>query len=367
LLRNVHLWLPNYLKRHFLKNFGEQSNKIYKILFCICDHFEPFWNGADLSVAYKRVKTWVNNFPEISLSHKDFMGNHPRHAFFYPFEEYNKNLVKIIDELCHNGFGEMEIHLHHDNDTADNLKNNLISFKKILSEEHGLLSYSKSDNDVKYAFIHGNWALDNSRPDGRWCGVNNEISILEETGCYADFTMPSAPSDTQTKTINSIYYAIDDPDKPKSHDTGNRARAGLSGQKGLLCIQGPLSLNYWSRKYGILPRIENGSLTEDIQICKNRVNAWLRQHIHVEGRRDIIFVKVYTHGTQEAIMDSFFREGELNRLFSILEEICSDTKKYRLHYVTPRQMYNVVKGLEAEPEADVSNLLDSELILRDSH
>ena len=57
-------------------------------------------------------------------------------------------------------------------------------------------------------------------PDGRCCGVNDEIDILRETGCYADFTLPSSPSPTQTRKINSIYYAVDDPLEPKSHDWG---------------------------------------------------------------------------------------------------------------------------------------------------
>ena len=29
-----------------------------------------------------------------------------------------------------------------------------------------------------YAFVHGNWALDNSRPDGRWCGIDAELPRL---------------------------------------------------------------------------------------------------------------------------------------------------------------------------------------------
>ena len=39
-----------------------------------------------------------------------------------------------------------------------------------------------------------------SLPDGRWCGLNNELILLRDLGCYADFTLPSAPSrpsDTQ--------------------------------------------------------------------------------------------------------------------------------------------------------------------------
>ena len=36
----------------------------------------------------------------------------------------------------------------------------------------------------------------------------------------------SAPDVTQTRTINAIYYATDDPDKPKSHDTASWPRSG---------------------------------------------------------------------------------------------------------------------------------------------
>ncbi|MBK8740376.1 MAG: hypothetical protein IPM02_13005 [Betaproteobacteria bacterium] len=81
-----------------------------------------------------------------------------------------------------------------------------------------------------FAFIHGNWCLDNSRRDGRWCGVNNELRVLGELGCYADFTLPSAPSDTQTRKINSIYYANDDSTHPKSHDDGVDLRSGEPGR-----------------------------------------------------------------------------------------------------------------------------------------
>ncbi len=57
-------------------------------------------------------------------------------------------------------------------------------------------------------------------PSGNNCGINNELLILKETGCYADFTFPSAPHPTQPSTINSIYYAKDDPLAPNSHNTG---------------------------------------------------------------------------------------------------------------------------------------------------
>ena len=116
---------------------------------------------------------------------------------------------------------------HHDNDTSDNLRNAIFEFKAKLHAKHDNLPINKNTNEIQYAFVHGDWALDNSRKDGKCCGVNDEISILAQTGCYADFTLPSAPSDAQTKTINSIYYAKDDPIKPKSTPRGWPRHEGL--------------------------------------------------------------------------------------------------------------------------------------------
>ncbi len=268
----------------------------------------------------------------------------------------------MVAEICRNGFGETEIHLHHHNDNSENLKKNLINFKNILSDEHGLLSKECDRSTIRYGFIHGDWALDNSSPDGACCGVNNEISILKETGCYADFTMPSAPSDTQTKTINSIYYAIDDPEKPKSHNTGKLSVAGKKNQPGLLCIQGPLGFNSKSRKFGIIPRIENGNLSVDMPITMDRIRIWVNSRISVSRRKNIIFVKLYTHGTQDKIMKWFFDQGALNELFNQLEAYCN-TNKIRLFYVSARQMYNVVKGLENDFNANPENLLNYKLKL----
>ena len=138
---------------------------------------------------------------------RDSDGRPPRHTFFYPEEEYEAEYLDALADLCRAGFGEVEIHLHHDHDTADHLRQTLLRFKDVLSSRHGLLPCRRDTGELMYGFIHGNWALDNSRPDGRHCGVNNEIDVLLETGCYADFTLPSAPSLAQTRTINRIYYA----------------------------------------------------------------------------------------------------------------------------------------------------------------
>ena len=85
------------------------------------------------------------------------------------------------------------------------------------------------------------------------CGVNDEIEILKRTGCYADFTLPSAPDPTQTRKINSIYYAVDDPHRPKSHDSGTDLGSGTDPRDGLMIVQGPLVLDWRRPQVGDSP------------------------------------------------------------------------------------------------------------------
>jgi hypothetical protein len=231
-------------------------------------------------------------------------------------------------------------------------------FKNSLAK-HGLLSRDKAGN-VRYAFIHGNWALDNSRPDGRWCGVNNELEVLRQTGCYADFTLPSAPSDTQTAKINSIYYAKDTPE-PKSHNTGHDVTVGGKQGGGLMIIQGPLALNWKRRKYGLMPKIENSGVTYNDPPTSDRIDLWVRQGICVKGRHEWVFVKVYTHGCRdEHTTDGFF--DMLDGMFSYLEKRYNDGKEYCLHYVTAREMYNIVKAAEAGTALQPGECRDWEVV-----
>jgi len=323
------------------------------VIFTIVDHFEPYWRGASEEVARRRVRMWSEKLPLILSKHKDSRGNNPKYTFFYPEEEYNPEILNMLAEVCRQGFGDMEIHLHHDNDTPERLRQKLINFKTILYERHGLLRKDKKTGEILYGFIHGNWALDNSRRDGRWCGVNSEITILKETGCYADFTLPSAPSETQTRKINSIYYAKDDIHRPKSHDTGVDVEVGKGVNGDLMLIQGPLCLNWRSRKWGIFPRTENGELAYNSPPFPERIDLWVKQHIHVKGRPEWIFVKVYTHGAQEKNIDMLLNGG-LAQIYSYLEARYNDGKNYVLHYATPWEMFNIIKAAEAGERGDPS-------------
>lgn len=346
--RNAHLWLPSYLRRcrHRRRTANGQPELWGRhVLFCIADHYEPGWGGADFSQQRKRIGAWVTRYPPLALEFTDADGRHPRHTFFYPIEEYHPDHLEALAGLVRQGLGEVEVHLHHDQDTSEGLTRRLEDFKKHL-RAHGLLGRERGTGAVRFGFVHGNWALDNSRPDGRWCGVNDELRVLSRCGCYADFTLPSAPDPTQTTTVNSIYYATDDPEKPKSHDRGVAVAAGGRPQGDLLIIQGPLALSVLDRRWGLLPRIETGEISCLRPPTPGRVQRWAQQRICVRGREEWIFVKVHTHGCQEENLEVLLGEP-MRVLHEALAGFFNDGQSCRLHYVTAREMYNIVKAAEA--------------------
>ena len=360
--KNLRFWFPTYIlsQLRFLLFPREQRFPCH-VIFCFVDHFEPYWGRVDAEVAKKRVEVWKKCYPRLAERHRDSNGKHPKHTFFYPIEEYDPGLLDYLAELCEHGFGEVEVHYHHDQDTSENLRKTLWDFKKLLREKHCLLSQNKSTGEIMYGFIHGNWALDNSRSDGKWCGVNDEITILKETGCYADFTLPSAPSDTQTQKINSIYYATDDPMRPKSHDSGTDVAVGQDQKGDLMIVQGPLCLNFKRLNRYFMPRIESGEICWDNPPCPLRWNLWLSQHISVLGREDWIFIKVFTHGAQEKNFDVLLGE-KMEKFFQYLEKNFNDGSNYLLHYVSARELYNIIKAAEAGCSGDPDNYRDFILV-----
>lgn len=330
------------------------------LLLCICDHFEPGHAGATPEQADARVQAWTNEYPRLFERFRDSDGYPPRHTFFYPIEMYRPSELDRISDLCRRGFGEVEVHLHHDNDTPENLRKTLLDWKRLLRDHHGLLATDARTNETRYAFIHGNWSLDNSRPDGRWCGVNNELDILRETGCYADFTFPSFPSPTQTRKINSIYYATDDPQKPKSHNTGTDVGRGPQPANSLMLIQGPLLFNWQSRKYGLLPRVENANLQHNQPPTEQRLDLWLQARIQVPSRPDWFFVKLHTHGAPEWNAKTLLGPPMV-AFHEALARRSIENPNFHYHYVTAREMYNLVKAAEASWQGAVVEARDLEL------
>ena len=258
--RNLQTWLGSYLKQDWRAPAPVPAGVTKHVMFCFVDHYEPMWKQPDYATECKRVARWRQEYPALCAPFKDADGRGPIHSFFYPEEEYRPEHLDPLVEICRMGLGEIEIHLHHDKDTEAGLREKLRRFTQLLVDRHDALPVDPVTKQPRWAFIHGNWALDNSHPEGYGCGVNNELIVLREEGCYVDYTFPASPDPCQTSTINKIYYAKDDPHHCKSHDTGVRVKVGGKASGDLMLIQGPLGFKWNDRKFGIIPRIENSDI-----------------------------------------------------------------------------------------------------------
>src|SRR5262249_28587093 len=157
--------------RHYIQSSSTAPPTRVWVTFA--DHFEPCWKGADRKTAEGRVALWSRKWPEIAERHRDSSGRRPRYTFFYPEEQYHPNLIAPLAEMSSAGIADVEVHLHHDGEGEDDFIGRMRRFTETLYLRNGLLR--EHNGRIAFGFIHGNWALDNSRPDGRWCGLNNEI------------------------------------------------------------------------------------------------------------------------------------------------------------------------------------------------
>jgi len=319
----------------------------YHLVLGVADHFEPMnRNGAsgrpiDLQTQMKRMRNWCREYPAAVGGWRDDEGQPFRHTYFYPAEEYDAALVDCLVEHCHAGWGEIEIHLHHGvevPDTAENTRRTLIEFRDALAAR-GCLSRQDGSDLPRYGFVHGNWALANS-DSGRFCGVDEEMQILADTGCYADFTLP-APSCAQIGKINSLYECSLPLNVRAPHRRGTDLQRGRAPGNYPLMIQGPLMLDFGRHNRGrLLPGIESGELSGANPPTMRRLRLWQEAAITVQGRPDWLFIKLHCHGLTPQD-ESAMRGQAMQNFLKELVQGPGNGPEYRLHFVTMREMVNI--------------------------
>jgi hypothetical protein len=342
LIHNSQIWGPSYIRQRLRQITRPAAHPLERIWVTIADHYEPRWHRADLSTAQSRVALWRSAWPEIAKQcMPDSLGNAPRYTFFFPEEEYHPTLMEPLAEMVREGIADVEVHLHHDGEGHQNFVDRISSFCRVLDSEHGLLR--KRDGKLTFGFIHGNWALDNSRPDGRYCGLNDEIRILRDLGCYADFTMPSGDSPTQARLVNTIYYCNGDPNRPKSYDDGVPVTSGGGVDGDLLIIPGPLGMRWRDR---LLPRLETGELRHGNVATPYRVRRWVDLAPRIANDT---FIKLFTHGAQERNSAALLGDV-LKTAFNLLVAE-ANRRECAIHFVSARQMYLAIEavGQRREP------------------
>jgi hypothetical protein len=347
--KNLHNWVRDY-GRHLVRRARAPQPRDGErhILFALCDHYEPLWGGAPEAIGRARVDAWAAGYPALG-EFRDDDGRPPRHGWFFPGEEYRPYFLDQLAKLARAGYGEVEFHLHHDGDTAATLAPRIEQHLRTFAE-HGHISRANNAG-FRWAFIHGNWSLANGRPDGRWCGVDDELPLLHRLGCYVDLTFPSAPDPCQPDKVNQIYWPTGDLAQRRSYERGERARVGAHHDDRLLMITGPLALA--RKRFGV--RIENGALTGDDPPSAERVATWIDQHIHVAGRPEWTFVKVHTHGAIESTAASLLGAGG-RALHEALQSYRA--RGWKLHYVTARELFNVARAAMDGNAGDPARFFD---------
>ena len=345
-------WRSKEVLRRASNGHGPQH-----LIFIVANHFEPAWaetGTLDLSTQRRRLDEWCEKARRIGEAARDFDGTPFRHTNFYPAEQYHPDLLNTLAGLQRDGFGEVEVHLHHgvgQPDTSENLRKVLIEFRDILASDHGCLAYENNSDVARYAFVHGNLALANSA-GGRNCGVDNEMQILAETGCYADFTLPSAPEQSQVPRLNAIYQCAHPLEEKVPHRSGPNVRVGESPSLPVI-FTGPLVFNWQRRLYGLpVPRIDSSVLAANYPPNFERLETWRNASIGVAGRPEWVFIKLSCHGFIPADQDITIGDPMLRFLQELLE-YAHKSGQFKVHFACAREAFNMVlaatDGQKGEP------------------
>ena len=349
-------WLPAYVWQRVTRRAPTGG---VHLMIALADHFEPAivpHNGfarASQREQEARVERWCREYPRAFESLRDHDDTPFVHTYFYPAEQYEKCLVQQLAEHCRAGWGEIEAHLHHGTtgpDTEENTRRQLLDFRNVLAAEHGGLCYLDGEGPPRYGFIHGNFALANSA-GGLNCGVDSEMQVLAETGCYADFTLPPGPAyRTRFAKINSLYECSPPLSRRQAHWSGHDLECGRRPRIFPLMIEGPLMLSF-AQPGRRLICVETGSLSANNPPSMHRLRLWKRAAIAVKGKPNWLFIKLQCHGMDPRDKEAMLGAPMRQFLRDLIEG--AHQRSETLHFVSAREMVNILlaasDGREGNP------------------
>ena len=168
------------------------------------------------------------------------------------------------------------------------------------------------------------------------------MQILQDTGCYADMTLPSVPGETQVPVFNQIYECALPLSEKSPHRAGRRVRVFGNEPQLPLIFTGPLVLNWTRRIKGVpVPRFDDGALVNNQPLDLARLNRWLSANITVENRPEWIFVKLYCHGFFDLDQQVCIGD-EAARFFGEIIEAGEKSSDYKVYFASAREAFNMV-------------------------
>jgi hypothetical protein len=361
--RKYYLFLPDYLRWELAQVTAPRAKAPTHLFVLFADHFEPndvaalAAGGAPAQAAEaeaaRRVREWGARYASMASRHADSRGRPPQHTWFYPGEQHAPAVLDELKTLVEHGFGEVEMHFHHEGDTEATFTPR---FRKAIidMQKHGFLI--STDGQTHFAFVHGNFALDSGTP--RYCGLTEELRILRELGCFADFTFPSVYLDSQPPSVNSIFAAQDDP-QPKSYRRQFPLTALSGGAADLMIFEGPLVFAPSSNWRRLFLDLDDGDVHPGMPASPDRIERWIRANVHVAERPDWVFIKLFAHGISTPAEADAVVGPEFDALLTVLEQRYNDGSRYVLHYVTARQAYNLAMAAASGKKGGPDAYLDS--------
>jgi hypothetical protein len=120
------------------------------------------------------------------------------------------------------------------------------------------------------------------------------------------------------------------------------------------------------RKWGVIPRIENGCIQGNQPATIDRVDSWLKARVQVPARPDWYFVKLHTHGAPESNQRVLLGEPMI-RFHEELSNRSRENPNFHFHYVTAREMFNLVRAAEAGWQESVNLARNFQLTWNDRY
>ena len=131
-------WRAKELGRRLSETSGETH-----VIFLVANHWEP-GTGPQ---AIPRVEHWMKLARETGNALRDGDGAAFRHTNFYPAEQYDRPLLEMLSQLQREGFGEVEIHLHHGVDEPDTAENKALIAQHKSAQKFFVNLLSKANAD----------------------------------------------------------------------------------------------------------------------------------------------------------------------------------------------------------------------------
>jgi hypothetical protein len=264
--RHYEQWLPGYAKWWWSKD-AERPRGTVHVMFFYMDHFEP-------GHAATRMQRWEREYPAFAQKHRDHENRPVQHTWTYPVEQPIATNLIALTHLASRGYGEVEVHYHHSTLTALDPRARYEAVETELRDGIRFIQqygFARTiEGQTQFGFVHGNFALDNSRP--KFCGIDEELQMLRRLGAYADFSFPAIWTRAQPSTLNAIYEALDTPE-PKSYDTALPLQASPSER--LPIFTGPLVLAPVLNARRAFVWIEDANIHVAVPTTSERVDLWI--------------------------------------------------------------------------------------------